>query len=128
MDVGIKSGFMNPEKMKRRLLLKKGLKLTFGISSIIFLFPGCGNKKNNTYDLEEITDCSDLSGLDEAEVNKRKTLGYLEVTPIADNTCGNCQLYLPARQNSKCGGCQLFKGPVLENAYCTYWAPRTGTA
>lgn len=114
--------------MNRRLILKKGLKLTFGFFPLFFLSPGCGNKKNNTYDLAEITDCTDLSGLDDAEVNKRKTLGYLEETPITDNTCGNCQLYLPAQQNKKCGGCQLFKGPVLENAYCTYWAPRTATA
>jgi len=84
----------------------------------------CSSEKKSAYDLIGITSCDDLTGLPEEEISKRKQLGYVEETPIDDNTCDNCQLYLPATPDRKCGGCQLFKGPVKEKAYCTYWAPR----
>ncbi|MEX0883477.1 MAG: high-potential iron-sulfur protein [Cyclobacteriaceae bacterium] len=109
--------------MNRRLVIKKSFALTFGIIGGGILVSGCGSEKQEEYNLEDIKDCSDLSGLSEEEKNKRKTLGYLEETPIPENNCANCQLYLPPVGERKCGGCQLFKGPVKENAYCTYWAP-----
>jgi len=81
-------------------------------------------EKAKEYDLSMAENCGDLEGLDDAEISKRNQLGYTEETPIEENTCGNCQLYLPPKEDQPCGGCQLFKGPVYEKAYCTYWAPR----
>ena len=53
---------------------------------------------------------------DPNDSQKRKQLGYVDKTPIPESHCSNCGLYLP-----KEGGCQLFKGPVNANGYCTYW-------
>ena len=88
------------------------------------LTSSCGTEKKSAYDLASVTSCDDLQGLPEEELSKRKQLAYVEESPIDDNTCDNCQLYLPPTTDRKCGGCQLFKGPVKEKAYCTYWAPR----
>lgn len=71
-----------------------------------------------------VTNCGDLTGVAPAELEKRKSLAYVEKTPIADSHCANCQLYIPAEEGQSCGGCMLFKGPVFEEGYCTYWAPK----
>ncbi len=112
--------------MKRRKAIKELMGILLGASTFPTFFACSGDKKE--YDLSKVEDCSDLKGLDEAELAKRKQLGYTEETPIEENICGNCQLYLPPRVDQPCGGCQLFKGPVLEEAYCTYWAPRVANA
>ncbi|WP_154856428.1 high-potential iron-sulfur protein [Cyclobacterium xiamenense] len=102
---------------------RKLITYLFGSTGLVYLLAQCAPKKKE-YSLEDITDCADLTGLDPAELEKRKSLGYESITPISDNRCDNCQLYLPPTVERKCGGCQLFKGPVEAGAYCTYWAPR----
>ena len=67
--------------------------------------------------------CDDLSGVSAEEVAKRKTLAYVNKTPIPDSRCSNCALYLPPAKDKPCGGCLLFKGPVRPEGYCAYWAP-----
>ena len=68
--------------------------------------------------------CSDLSGVSENDVELRKKFAYVKESPIADNQCNNCNLYLPPKTQGLCGGCMLFKGPVYSSGYCTYWAPK----
>ena len=67
--------------------------------------------------------CDDLTGVSAEEVAKRKTLAYVNKTPITDTECSNCALYLPPAKDKPCGGCVLFKGPVRAEGYCAYWAP-----
>lgn len=92
-----------------------------------FIFSGCGNgsKKPDTKKEHKPTSCSDLTGVSPEEIEKRKKLGYVEKSPIADSTCGSCKLYLPPGEGESCGSCSLFKGPVEEGGYCTYFAPLT---
>lgn len=94
-------------------------------SSLYFL-TGCGQSGGESDDTETkaVTSCDDLSGVTESDLATREKLGYVQSTPIPDNTCSNCNLYLPPKEESKCGGCMLFKGPVFAEAYCTYWAPK----
>jgi hypothetical protein len=88
-----------------------------GIGSLL-LFTHCKNAKKKSP-----ASCSDLSGVSKEEQEKRKKLGYVEVTPIAENKCSVCKLYLPPAKAGECGGCSLFKGPVEADGYCTYFAP-----
>lgn len=67
--------------------------------------------------------CNDVSGLSSDEVEKRKSLGYVEQAPSPDMRCDVCKLYLPPAEGAKCGTCSLFKGPVDVAASCTYFAP-----
>ena len=67
--------------------------------------------------------CSNLSGVSAEEIKKRNDLAYVPESPIPDNQCNNCNLYLPPKEEQACGGCMLFKGPVQAGGYCTYWAP-----
>lgn len=89
---------------------------------------GCENKKetNTAQSKNEkpVSSCDDLTGVSESDLGVRKKLGYVEESPIAENKCHNCNLYLPPKPAQQCGGCVLFKGPVFTDAYCTYWAPK----
>lgn len=87
---------------------------------------GCDPKKSAQEDKENVafSDCDDLSGVSENEIEKREKLGYVKESPIPDEQCGNCNLYLPSGTDKDCGKCMLFKGPVYASGYCTYWAPQ----
>ena len=69
--------------------------------------------------------CNDLTAVSEGETKKRQSLGYVTKSPIPDNFCGNCSLYIPPKQNIECGGCMLFKGPVYAEGHCVQWAAIT---
>ncbi|MFA5244007.1 MAG: high-potential iron-sulfur protein [Pedobacter sp.] len=67
--------------------------------------------------------CDNMADVSAEELEKRKKLAYVNKTPIADNHCSNCTLYIPPGKDKPCGGCLLFKGPVRAEGYCAYWAP-----
>lgn len=69
--------------------------------------------------------CNDLTGISDAEIKKRQSLGYVKQSTVPDNSCGNCALYIPAKPEKKCGGCILFKGPVYTEGHCVQWAAVT---
>lgn len=73
---------------------------------------------------EPLDPCTDFSQLTETDLKARQKMGYVKQSPIVDSKCQNCQLFLPLKDSPACGKCQLFKGPVLADAYCTYWAPQ----
>ncbi|NII28458.1 high-potential iron-sulfur protein [Pseudoflavitalea sp. X16] len=98
------------------------IKSTLGIGSLALgsalLLSRCKSKKKTSS-----ASCNDVSGVSKEEQEKRKKLGYVAVTPVADSKCSTCKLYLPPAQTGDCGHCALFKGPVEAGGYCTYFAP-----
>ncbi|GAA4439979.1 high-potential iron-sulfur protein [Ravibacter arvi] len=128
---------MNTSKFSRRTfcsnLLGNGA-LLLGAGSLL---ASCGGEKKQDAKTEatppaEATEtapqaagtdpCTDFSKVEPSELEKRKALGYVEKSPIPENLCENCKLFVPGQADANCGGCQLFKGPVFKDAYCTYWA------
>ena len=105
--------------------------LTGGLGWILISLSSQGCQSGGTSTQEEgaddldVTSCDDVSKISEAEIKKREGFGYVEESPMPDKQCHNCQLYLPPKEGQACGGCALFKGPVFEEGYCTYWAPLT---
>ncbi len=128
---------MKHNKQPRRVFLKNAFSTGLAITGLTGIAASC---TGNT-DQEEKTetpaaapespsaastdDCKDFSQVPQAEIEKRKSLGYEEVTPFTDKQCDNCQLFIPPKEGHTCGGCMLFKGPVYAEAHCTYWAPQT---
>lgn len=92
------------------------------------LWSQCTSQTQEQQDATSATDnpdnCGDLSGVEAGEIKKRNDLAYVPASPIPDNQCTNCNLYLPPKEGVACGGCMLFKGPVYAEGYCTYWAPK----
>lgn len=128
---------MNHNKQARRVFIKKALATGLSVTGIAAFTVACSNNNSQEQSNEvetapettannaPVDDCNDFSGVSQAEMDKRKALGYEDVTPFTDKQCDNCQLFIPAKEGKKCGGCMLFKGPVFDNAHCTYWAPQT---
>jgi hypothetical protein len=66
-------------------------------------------------------DCTDLSGLSEAERKQRESVGYVNASTEADKNCTNCRFMQVGTQPNGCNGCQLFKGPIVPEGYCKSW-------
>jgi len=118
---------MSKNKLDRRTFFLDALtrtSLVFGAGALLTACGGGSQTQEET--AEEPTSaadpCTDFSNVEASELEKRKALGYVEKSPIPDNLCSNCKLFIPGQPDSNCGGCQLFKGPVFLDAYCTYWA------
>lgn len=114
----------------RRAFLHSALKFGAGMMLVPLVAQSCKSEGGGSTDADDananamdVTSCDDLSKTSAAEIKKREGFGYVEESPIPDKHCKNCQLYLPPKEGQSCGGCALFKGPVFEEAYCTYWAP-----
>jgi hypothetical protein len=71
--------------------------------------------------------CTDVSGLTEQERQMREQLQYVDHSPAPDQHCTNCQLYIEAAEGEQCGGCQLLKGPIHPDGYCTSWVAKQAT-
>lgn len=108
----------------RRNFIIKSIALVAGV----YTLDGCGRGKTADQEPTDnhpvITACDDLSNVSKQDIETRQKLGYVKESPIADNQCQNCNLYLPPKNGQACGGCMLFKGPVFPSSYCTYWAPK----
>lgn len=128
MENGAPHKVTTPVFFRRRFIRESLHFLSF--SFFTGLVWGACRKKENTKSKEEATaaasadPCNDLSGVSENDVALREKLGYVTESPIEENQCGNCNLYLPPKEGGNCGGCMLFKGPVYASGYCTYWAPK----
>lgn len=114
----------------RVLSRRKFILRSIGISSVslaVISFLSCDRKitaEKKSKTKTSVDPCDDLSGVSQNDIALREKLGYLKESPIEDNNCNNCNLFLPPPADQKCGRCMLFKGPVYASGYCTYWAPQ----
>jgi hypothetical protein len=109
----------------RRAFVLKSAVSCLGIFAGVF--GSCDQKKpdrdNKAGDMK-LDPCDDFENVSESDLALRQKFGYVNKSPIPENQCNNCNLYLPGKTAKDCGGCMLFKGPVYAFGYCTYWAPR----
>lgn len=117
------------KEIKRRKFIEDTIRLGSGLVFAPILLQSCQSGAEKTSEKEEadnamdVTSCDDLSKTPEVEIKKREGFAYVDESPMPDKHCKNCNLYLPPKEGQPCGGCALFKGPVFEEGYCTYWAP-----
>lgn len=69
-------------------------------------------------------DCTDLSGLTDAEKDLRTQLQYTSETPDPAKRCDNCALYQMPEGDAACGGCQIIKGPIDPGGWCVSWVAK----
>jgi hypothetical protein len=115
--------------MSQRILRRKFISqsATAGLGICVSLLARCGQKKpvpENRPTGVPVDACDDLEGVPQNDVELRQKFAYVKKSPIPENECNNCNLYLPPGTGKECGACMLFKGPVYSSGYCTYWAPR----
>jgi hypothetical protein len=78
----------------------------------------CGGSKN------EPDSCSDVSALSEGDKTGRTALQYVDKSTDPQKRCETCSLFQPAPEASKCGSCQVVKGPIHPKGYCSAYAPK----
>jgi len=112
------------EQNSRRKFISGTARCALGIVSISGVFHACGGNTASNEKDPNVDPCTDFSDVPESDLKLRKSLGYVESSPQEESQCNNCNLWLPISEESPCGKCTLFKGPVLAEGYCTYWAPQ----
>ena len=111
----------------RRKFIEGCFRAGAGLLSGVMVLMGCGKSDNTETQTEgefAVEACDDLTNVSENDIALRQKFAYVNESPIPDNQCNNCNLYLPPKVDEKCGACMLFKGPVFASGYCTYWAPK----
>ena len=109
------------KKINRKNFIKGAAALGFtGVGALTFL-SGCGNEKKGPGSAEEKNNepCSDLSGLSDAEKETRELYRYVADSPHEDKKCHICNYFIPPAAQAKCGTCQIVKGPINPDGYCT---------
>jgi hypothetical protein len=67
-------------------------------------------------------ECEGYDALTEQDLQMRETLQYVDESPNPEELCSNCRFYNEPPAGEACGGCQLFKGPVAPDGWCSSWA------
>jgi hypothetical protein len=112
----------------RRKFLKKSAHVISSMVGANIFFTNC-NSNHTSREIDaskkEIgNSCGDFSGVSDNDIEARKKFNYVEVGPLKNKTCVICNLYIPQKTGSECGGCMLFKGPVRPTGSCTYWTQK----
>lgn len=117
---------MDDNRYSRRQFLHTPLTLLAGLLGAgLIACQGTGKAPEEQTGAAAPASCDDLSGLTDEEIKLRETFGYVKKSPMADNQCSNCNLWIPNENDPSCGRCLLFKGPVYAAGHCTSWAPQT---
>jgi len=114
---------MSSKSFSRRTFIATSLQSSLTILGITFYNGACNTKESSQKNLNSSERCDDYSGIETAELEKRKQFAYVNPAPDSNKQCNSCKLFLPPKPGEKCGGCMLFKGPVEQGGSCTYWAP-----
>lgn len=104
------------------------------IFGAMFLLNGCGNNETKESGEKPVVNkdegskpadpCNDFTGVSAEELDKRKKLGYVDKSAVPGNSCSNCGLYIPFTDDSGCGKCLLFKGPVHAEGHCIQYVAK----
>lgn len=66
--------------------------------------------------------CYDPAALPLSQKNRRRSLGYVEVSADPAKRCAGCVFFTAGADG--CGTCGLLNGPVSAGAVCASFAPR----
>jgi hypothetical protein len=104
---------MSEEKLTRRGLL--GLMMATPVCALAL--SACGKKT-------EPDSCQDVAALSDADKATRTALQYVDRAPDKERRCALCTYWQPPKDPADCGGCQLVKGPIHPNGYCSSFAAK----
>jgi hypothetical protein len=110
------------KKINRKNFLKSAAALSLTGAGAVTFLAGCGNEKKEPESESSEAEkgpCSDLSGLSDSEKETRDLYRYVVNSPHDDKYCSLCNYFTPPQENSKCGSCQIVKGPINPKGYCT---------
>jgi len=104
---------MRETKLSRRAALQ----ILGAVPVMSAALAACGKK-------EGPDSCSDVSALSDAEKTARSALQYVDHSAQPDKHCNNCNLFQAPADPSQCGSCQIVKGSIHPDGYCTGWVKK----
>ncbi len=122
---------MSEKDYSRRQFINQCAGQCTALLGMTFLLNSCGsNNKSKPEAVEEnagkpADPCNDLTGISAEELDKRKRMAYVDKSEVPGSSCESCGLYIPWQDQTTCGGCLLFKGPVHAEGHCTQWVAKT---
>ena len=88
-------------------------------------FMSCSGKKDTSDTADQsktqLDPCNDLSQLSPEDLEIRENFEYVTQTVKPEERCDNCELWVVPADTGQCGGCQIMKGPIKAEGYCTAW-------
>ena len=98
--------------------------MTFSTVGLSLLSLSCDRSTPKVVKKQDLLEpCTDLSDLNDTELETRQQLAYVNQSSFSDRTCVNCKLFIKTDKSLSCGSCLVIKGPVEDSGYCTVWAP-----
>ena len=113
------------QPLGRRAFLNRTLAIGaagLGVSTVLAACGGDSAGNDATAEAVDSSACAGYASLSQTDLDSRQALGYVDVTPIEAQVCGNCRFKAAYEQDASCLGCTLFAGPVSPGGYCTGWA------
>lgn len=120
---------MSENGLSRRRFLGMTLLGCLSLGSISFLASCQRKPKAEKQGTAEMTGgkpaagdpCNDVSGLSEPERQTRVANQYVGKSAVEGKLCSNCRFFV---RGETCGTCEIVKGPINPNGYCTAWAAK----
>lgn len=110
------------KEISRKELLKKGA-VVGAVGAVSVALAYC-KKKPADSSAPAAGGCGDVSGLTQAEKDQRTQLQYTDKSPKADQPCSGCALFVAAAAGASCGTCNLVKGPISPDGWCSSWVKK----
>ena len=109
--------------ISRKDFLKKGAVAgAMGAAAVALAY--CKKKGGEEASAPSAGGCSDVSGLTQAEKDTRAQLKYMDKSDQEGKACNGCALFVPAAAGAACASCNLVKGPISPEGYCTSWVKK----
>ncbi|MEZ4460140.1 MAG: hypothetical protein R3E66_10495 [bacterium] len=119
---------MSTDKLTRRGFLNVAAG-SVGTLTMGYLLAGCQPKEGGGGAAApaaeaKAEDCTDVSGLSDADKATRSGLQYVDKATDPTKPCNKCALYVAPAEGKSCGGCSVVKGPINPQGGCTAFAPK----
>lgn len=115
------------EKISRKDFLKNVVYSGVLLMGDGILLSACGGQKKQPGNVAN-DPCTNLTGLSQADLETRTQFNYTGHTPNKDKYCGNCiHFHPPTNGSDPCGTCEIVKGPINPDGYCTQWMAKPKT-
>jgi hypothetical protein len=101
----------------RRQLLRKTFALSLAAAGFAVAGVACKGAPKELH-------CDDTTGDAPVDVATRKALEYVDRAADPKKDCRSCLQYVAAPDESRCGGCKMFKGTVNPAGSCKVWQAR----
>ncbi len=114
---------MREHPTRRRFLVRAGLAVLGGPGLLACADRAAENARlaERARELSRGLDCTDTTGLQEAERLTRETNAYREQSDRPGQYCFGCENYQPPEQPGNCATCKTVKGPINPAGWCESW-------